>query len=217
MNIEKAEVKVDVAHELGCRIDDTREAARNEVAQWEGANTALVQAGRAIEELAKHVDKDIDEGGYDLETAKAVKKYITRSAAVAQNLATQAGAQRLMAQGKVQALENAVKIVKKFHEDEVRKVEGFKQALLDGRIRIEPDGTQQATTPGVNVPGVRPGVGIKEQRLAEEAAAKAATQATETPMPIMESSAIDAEASKVVLPAPPEKKRGGKGKRVADA
>ena len=196
MNIEKAGVKVDVAHELGCRIDDTREAARNEVANWEGANAALVQAGKAIEELAKHVDKDIDEGGYDLETAKVIKKYITRSAAIAQNLATQAGAQRLMAQGKVQALENAVKIVKKYHEDEVRKVEGFKQALLEGRVRIEADGTQQAEDPGVNVLGVRPGLTIKEQRLAEEASAKK----VEAPPP-------------VVSPPAPPLKRGGRGKR----
>ena len=109
--------------------------------------------------------------------AKHIKKYITRSPAVAQGVAAQAGAQRLMAQGKVQALEMAVKIIQKFRDEEIKKVEGFKKALADGTIRIEPDGSQQATAPGVNVPGVRPGASIKEQRLAEDAASLAASVA----------------------------------------
>jgi len=214
MNIEKAEVKVAVAHEIGCRLDDTREAARSEVAQWEGANASLVQAGRAIEELARHVDKDVDEGLYDLEVAKHVKKYLTRAAAVAQNLGTQAGAQRLMAQGKVQALESAVKVVQKFHEEETRKVAGFKRALETGLVRLEPDGTPQATSPGTTLPGVRPGMSIKEQRLAEEAAeAKAAEIKAEpaAPEPVPEPVPVAA-----VVPPVPAVKRTGRGKRATN-
>lgn len=200
MNVEKAEIKAGMASEIGNRLDDTLESVTKEVAQWEGANMALVQAGKAIEELGKHVDKDLDEGQYDLETAALIKKYITRSAALVQNLAMQASNRQLMARGKVEVLGTTITIVKGLYDSEIKKVESFKQAVASGLVRLEEDGTQQAvvSVPGVN--GVRPGMSIKEQRLAEEAAeAKAAAEAEATPQD------------------PPEKKRGGRGKRAANS
>jgi len=194
MNIEKAQMKMGTAHEIGCRLDDSRESYLKEVSHWEGANAASLQVARGIEDLAKHVDKDIDEGQYDLEMGARIKKYLTRAATVANSVAAQAGQQSLLARGKVQAMEASLVLVRKLHDEEQKRVEAFEKAVASGQIRIESDGTQQAVIP-VNIPGVRPGMSIKEQRLAEDAAQ---TQ-VETP------------------PALPEKKRGGRGKRATNA
>lgn len=195
MNIEKAQAKMGTAHDIGCRLDDTREAYLKEVSQWEGSNAAALQIAKGIEELAKHVDKDMDEGLYDLTTASVIKKYLTRAATVAQAVGAQASQQTLMAKGRVQAAEAGITLVRKIHDEEAAKVKAFQQAVASGQVRIEEDGSTVAA-PGVHVPGVRPGMSIKEQRLAEE-------RATQEPAPLTEAT-----------PAPPEKKRGGRGKRA---
>lgn len=205
MNIEKAQAKMGTAHDIGCRLDDSREAYLKEVSQWEGSNGAALQIAKGIEDLAKHVDKDMDEGQYDLATATLVKKYLTRAATVAQAVGAQASQQALMAKGRVQAAEAGITLVRKIHDEEAAKVQAFRQAVASGQVRIEEDGTTEAA-PGVNIPGVRPGMSIKEQRLAEEKAAqRPAPPAEAPPMP-------PAEAP----PAPPEKKRGGRGKRASN-
>ncbi len=211
MNIEKAEVKLGTAHELGCRLDDSKEAFQKEVSQWEGANAASLQITKGIEDLAKHVDKDIDQGLFDLETGVKIKKYITRAAAVASSVAAQASNNTLVARGKVQAMEVAVTVAKKLYDEERSKVEAYKRAIEAGQIRVEPDGSQQAVVSGVTVPGVRPGMSIKEQRLAEEAAAAASG----APSPASEVE----EAAAALVPEvgePPAPKRGGRGKRATN-
>lgn len=191
MSIEKAIVKMGTAHDIGCRLDDTREAYLKEVSHWEGANAGALQIARGVEDLGKHVDRDVDEGKYDFATATLIKKYLTRAATVAQAVAAQASQQNLMARGKVQAMEASITLVQKIHAEEKGRVDAYREAVASGKIRVEDD----ESPPGEHVPGARPSLSIKEQRLAEE---QAALPPAEDP------------------PVPPEKKRGGRGKRAAD-
>jgi hypothetical protein len=173
MNLDKSELKIGVAHELGCRLDDTLEAAQKDVLRFEGAIQAFLQASQAVEGLLSHVDKDIDEGKLDLQVAAEIKKYLVRASQVSAVLAKQAENNRLVHSGRVLAMEMSVKIVKKFQEDEATKVANFKKALSEGTIVEETSGFTPTAGGPRPVPGIRPGMSIKERRLAEEAAAAA--------------------------------------------
>jgi len=173
MNLDKSELKIGVAHELGCRLDDTLESVQKDVLRFEGATQAFLQAAQAVEALLTHVDKDIAEGKFGLEVAGDIKKYLVRASQVSANLAKQAENNRLIHSGRVQAMEMSVKIVKKFQEDEATKVANFKKALSEGAIVEEASGLGPALGGPRPVPGIRPGMSIKERRLAEEAASAA--------------------------------------------
>jgi hypothetical protein len=174
MNLDKSELKIGVAHELGCRLDDNLEATQKETTRFEGANQALQQVSKAIEGLLPHVDKDIEEGKFGLEAAADIKRYILRAAQVATNLSKVAENNRLIYSGRIQAMEMSVKIVKKFQEDEATKVANFKKAVSEGAIVEEVSGLTPAMGGPRPVTGIRPGMSIKEQRLAEAAAEAAA-------------------------------------------
>lgn len=176
MRIEKAETKIAVASDIGAKIEDMLDATKKEVGRWEGSVSAFSQASKAIEGLGAHVDKDVEEGLYDLEAAKIVKRYLERAANATKNLGTQAEANRITTLGKVAALDVTVKVVAKYRDDETKKVEEFLEAVRSGRVQIE-NGAPATNGAPVEV-SVRPPTTIKAQRLAEEAAEKAKAEAS---------------------------------------
>jgi hypothetical protein len=169
MSIEKAQVKVGTAHEIGCRLDDALEAATKDLYRLEGAAQAFRQAAQSVEGLAKHVDREMDEGKFDLETAKLIKKYVERAHQMMTNLTMQADNNRMAQTGKVSGAEAAVQLVKKFRDDEERKAEALRVALAARAAEAEAPVADEGPRPV----GLRPGASIKERRLAEELAAQA--------------------------------------------
>lgn len=165
--MDKAEVKKGTAHEIGCRLEDALEAAKDEMHRMEGANAGAVQVGQLIDALSAHVDQDLDEGKYDLTVATVVKQYVSRASAVAASIAKRSADQRLVAQGKIFGLQASVQVTKKLHDDEERKQKAVQEA---------PEGSNGRSRPV----GVRP-VSIKAQRLAEEAAEKTTKKAAKKP------------------------------------
>jgi hypothetical protein len=178
MNLDKADVKIDVATEIGARIEDVLEGARKDVLRQEGATSAFYQAAKACEDAALHVDKDMDEGKFGLEVAAHIKRYVDRCANATRNLAKQSEALHLIAMGKSTSFEMSVKLVEKFRTEEQAKVTALREALANGSLKPAPEGLVKQNgngvhTNGLSSLGIRPGMTIKEQRLAEAAAAEA--------------------------------------------
>lgn len=178
MNLDKADVKIDVATEIGARIEDVLEGARKDVLRQEGATSAFYQASKACEDVASHVDKDMDEGKFSLEVSAHIKRYVDRCANATRNLAKQSEALHLIAMGKSTSFEMSVKLVEKFRTEEQAKVTALREALAKGTLQPTSDGLVKQNGNGVHTNGVsglsslgiRPGMTIKEQRLAEAAA-----------------------------------------------
>lgn len=160
MSHERVELRASGMHDVGVRMDDLLEGARKEVLRCDGAVSGLQQCAKAVGELTPHVDRDVDEGKYDLETAKQIKLYLSRAIQVVQNLGMNASNQRMLSAGQVQMAEVAVSVTKKMYDGEMQKSAAIAAAeaspvSADGRGRVV---------------GMHPSATIKEQRLAEEAA-----------------------------------------------
>lgn len=132
MNLEKADIKIAVSCDLGARVEDSMESAKAEVLRQEGSTSALLQAAKACEVLGTHVDKDVDEGKFDLECATHVKRYLERATNALRNLSAHAEQGRVLALGKVNALETTVKIIAKYRDEESAKASAMREAIAAG-------------------------------------------------------------------------------------
>jgi len=160
MSLEKSELKIAVATDIGASIEDSYEAAKKEMYRQEGAVTSFGQAAKACEMLCEVVNKDLDEGRVpSMEHAEMIKLWITRAANAQRNLARNAENMGMSACGKVSALEGAVALISKY-----RQVEQLKIAAARLASPSDPDAVRPA--------GSHPAMSIKERRLAEEAEEK---------------------------------------------
>jgi hypothetical protein len=170
----KSEVKAGTLHEVGCRLDDSRDAAQREAEAYRGAHDALRQCAKKLQALAEHVKKDLDEGRVagaiaegELAVAKLVTTYVERAAGVAENLALTAHANHLTSMGRFDAFTRATSITKRLFDEESAKAEAIRVAIERGEL--ESDGMISQTS--VRPVGVHPGASIAEQRKAEEESA----------------------------------------------
>lgn len=153
MSIDKAEIKIATAHEIGVRMDDALEAAKRDVAVDDGARAAAIKIAADLEGLLAAMNKQVnEEGGMDLETAKTVGDWLQKAVGLAKNMVMQAERSKILAQGRVQAFESAVAGVMKFKTEEENKVRSLLDTVKSGDI--EDAG--------------RPPPSIKSQRLAEK-------------------------------------------------
>lgn len=162
MSIEKAELKKAVAHEIGCRLDDLLEAGHVEVHGYDGARKAFRQGAKSVGELLALVDKELDEGKFNelegpLKVAEVVKKYVQRAVNLLDNLQMNAEANHLKAQGKVEALTTAITVPKKLWDDESKKIEVAKAAVV-------------TPAEGPRASGTHPGDPLAERRAEAKAA-----------------------------------------------
>lgn len=159
MNLDKSDVKVGAANEIGCRLDDMLESQTKDLYRHEGMVTAFRAGALAVENLEKLIDAEMDEGKVELETAVLLKRWVARARHVLTNLSQQADNNRIMQTGKISAMESAVAATKKFKEEEMARAATLRVALQ----------AKQAAGDHVVADEIgRPGMTIKEQRLAEE-------------------------------------------------
>lgn len=170
MSLLKVEAKIGAVNELGCRLDDSLEAATKDLYRAEGASAALKQIVVSIENILKSVDKDLEGSDFDLQQVSAIKKYVDKVRQVAVTQSNNAESNRAAQTGKVQGFQQAVQVAKKFKDEEMSKIQLLQSAISQGTIVKTEQGLVQAAE-GPRPPGVRPGMSIKERRLAEAAAA----------------------------------------------
>lgn len=85
MSVLKSEVKLLAIGDVGSRIEDRLETAKNDVHAAKGAAVMAGKIAEDIQALTKFVDEDLDKGVFDLEVAKKLKQYVGRAAQIAEN------------------------------------------------------------------------------------------------------------------------------------
>jgi len=187
-SILKTELKQLVTFEVGARVEDSFEEAKRGLAIFEGRQTAMLDAAKAVEQLLAFVDTDVTEEKIDLEAAAVAKRYIMRAVNALQNLSAQAQNLRMAQTGKVSGLEQTVALLKNMVDAEQAKLVQLRAAAAE-----QPGIVAAAASSEPREVGTRP-LSIKEQRLAEAAA----------------------EAAAAVESAPP-KRRGGRKPRASNS
>ena len=159
MSVSKSEIKIGTINELGSNFEDALEAIEKDLYRHEGATIRLGQAAQAVQGLAKHVEKDLDEGKLaglaELEVCEQLKLYVSRAAQILRNLSQKADNERMVTQGKLEGLGLVVQMTKKAMDTEVSKEEARKAAEAEG------------VDPLRRPPGAHPGQSLKQQRTVE--------------------------------------------------
>ncbi len=180
MTIEKAELKIAAANDIGASIEDSMEAAKAAMNAHSGAEQAFAEAAKACIALQEHVTKDLEEGKFEefgdpLAAAAEIKRWLNRAAEANLNLKNRAMVSAAAARGAVDALEKSVKLVDNYRRVQVGHV-------AEARLAKAPQAEAGDSA--------RPGMSIKQQRLLEEqrereaAEAAASAETKEKPIPI---------------------------------
>lgn len=159
MSVLKSELKQMVAHEVGVRVEDALDAAKRDLSALEGRQGAFADGSKACEAMLAAVDKDIEDGKYDLAAAEHVKRYVLRCGHALNNLAMNASNLRIAQTGKVQAFQHTVSLLQNMVEVEKAKA----AALVSAESAPPPENPREREA------GVHPAQTIKALRLAEEA------------------------------------------------
>lgn len=176
------EIRADLVHELGCKLDDMLEAAKFDGMRDEGAKMALQLSVKKIDELSLLVDKELDSDGFanleePLQIAKAIKKYLIKAHEILELGAAQAEQHRLVSQGRIQAYELMVGNMKRIHDMERGKAALRKAATIS-------EETSSEIAVRAPAPVGHPGMTLKERRKLEDAeTASNASQETPAPEP----------------------------------
>lgn len=158
MTLEKSEIKKKVANDIGNRLDDILEAAERDKHGYEGARQVLREAAKCLLELNAHVEKDLNEGLLNniqdpLAVAGSLKRYVQKAVGSIENLRIRSEAALLKAEGKVEALGQAVGVTKRLFDEEDAKAKAALayQASLEVKKATEPplpvEGGPEATPP----------------------------------------------------------------------
>ena len=210
MNLDKSDVRISVAHELGVKLDDALEAVSAEMYRQEGRTRAFKDASEAVEKLYKIVDEEINQGKFDLEQAGQVKRYIQRAIQMLTNLGVQSMNESIAYTGRRAAMFQAVSIAKKFVDEERKKVDAIRQAIAQNKITS--DGEVIGDADVARIPGIRPGMSIKERRLAEMQSEVPASDA-EASAPEEAPEEAEPESSTDSTPPPPSEEEEAPRKR----
>lgn len=122
MGAEKAKLKMELAHELGCEFDDTLDKAKEEILRWNGGARSLRECAKAVEGLIGHIAKDLKSEKISPEAADFGSLYIRRAVEVCRNLALKADVMEQRSHGRVDALNVVIKITKQVHTTEEQKL-----------------------------------------------------------------------------------------------
>lgn len=161
MTLLKAQIRAGIIGEVGQKAGDAVEAAKREIASYDGAMSALSAASRALGLLHEHVERDVNEGKLSLEQAKVAKEWIEKCGGVVRNLLATAETQAHVARGKLQQAEAFSGHLEKLAKVELGHVEALEVAARAQEEIPSPDREHE------RVPGKHPGPGVAAQRKAQ--------------------------------------------------
>jgi len=167
MTLEKAELKMSVAHELGCQVDDQLAGAEKDGLRHAGAKSALFHAAKEINrQLHAAVKRDLEEGAFEgekfpeseLQLQSLINRWISRASGLCENMAQMHESQEIVKAGETAGLKKVIDRIKKYHDAERQKAAALKDAE-DGKVVPIRGGTRAS--------GQHPGPTLKDRRLAE--------------------------------------------------
>ena len=169
MGIEKAEIKIGMAKELGRKYAEMAQAQSEELIRLDGEKRAYKKVAAAFESYFKAVDDDLDKGNFNLKEplsiAKEVKKALSRALAGVDNLHENVAALTYTVHGRLDGLVKSTEIVQKVAESEEKKIQAVIEAAVESPDRVAAGSARPSERP----PGIRPGPSIAAQRRAEGA------------------------------------------------
>lgn len=121
MSTDKSELRKEIAHHIGCKLDDALEESERDIYRWDGAKSSLSGAKLAVEKLLAHIAQDVKTQKLSAEAAEAAQTYVVRAASILDNLRLKAEVHEQRAHGKTEAFKLSVAIAKKYHDDEEAK------------------------------------------------------------------------------------------------
>lgn len=121
MGVIKAEIKMETAHEIGCKVDDLLQATEKELHALSGAKTALHQAAVRIEGMQKLVEQDERDGKLTPDQYATAKEWVNRAVGQLRSMAVAAETNETQTRGKTLAYQHVIEAVKKVHAIEKAK------------------------------------------------------------------------------------------------
>lgn len=121
MSAEKSDIKIGAAHELGCRLDDSLETMEKDLYRFEGVIAAYRQAFQTSADLLVILDKDLSSEKLTQEEYQTVKRYADKLHNILKSQSEKAESNKHVQHGKIQAMQAAVLITKRFKEEEELK------------------------------------------------------------------------------------------------
>ena len=143
MSIEKAELKMAAAHEIGVRLDDSLEVAQKDVIRCEGSVLAARQIADKLQSKSARVQDAIEKGSLALEEGKRMMVLLGEAVTVAQEHAASSEQARIMAHGRVAAFGSAIGHVLKYRQEEEAKARALVEAVATNGRRVAPSIKQQ--------------------------------------------------------------------------
>lgn len=185
MSILKTKLRKDIIEEFGNKLDDMLESAERGCFSHEGGAQALKEATKQIARLAEHVDEDIDDGVIgnlleegELKVGEYIKKWLTRAAMTCEGMALKMESQKLVFEGRADAMRAAVKYAKDEYDKSYKKINAYEEAVQSG---LDPDEAERPQTDAKSDLEARraEAKARKEAKKAEEASPKEETKAAE--------------------------------------
>lgn len=130
MNIEKTQLKLVLANNLGATLEDRLEGERKAMYELTGASQALKQASRKVIgdliaklESEQEGDRAIKDGLEAPLVIQLIKKWLTKAGDFLDHLSTVEQQKAVAQGGRAAGLEDAMKIVSKMRDDEAAKLQ----------------------------------------------------------------------------------------------
>jgi hypothetical protein len=145
----KSQVKIGTINELGLKYDDMRESAEKDIIRKEGYHVALNELQQStLKSVFERIDADRDEGKLDLETAGRCKEYVLKVHAAIDNLRIMNEKHRLIAEGRVVGLREAITFAAKVLDAEKAKLQAAESQMSEapegGVAEVRPDAQMSA-------------------------------------------------------------------------
>jgi len=134
MNLEKSQLKMQLANNLGADIEDRVEGELKAANELQGAAQALKQAAIKVpRDLAAKIDTALAEGEIKdmgaLEVAEFAKKYLTKAGDFLMHLSEVENQKAVAQRGRVDGLRYAMETVQKMRDTEAERIDLVLRAM----------------------------------------------------------------------------------------
>lgn len=199
MSIEKTELKMLLARNFCEEMEKSQVKARASIKEYKGEARAFLKAEKMLNEQTQKTKQKIMDGKVEadltdpMQLAKFVVGEMMSLAGEIHNLGNGAITSGIRAEGSVSAWEDAAKLLQDTYEEERRKLEAFRAAMAEHRVRdvggdlviedaVGDNGREAAGgPPPPRAVGTHPGLTLKALREAGEKAEKEAAAVKKKP------------------------------------
>lgn len=200
MNLQKSEMRMVMAQEMGKTFEARETVLNAEVHRFEGAIGALKQCYDKMDSVKAFYQRETDDAKFEEKDLEMVFRVIDRCKGVAESLADTAGAQKLMRQGEALEAKRSLDLVEKMFKDEHAKMTNVLASIEDGTLTDKDVSTNPDGSLSLRTVGGKPMGSAAADLDARRAEARAAKQAAAVEMPAVVAAPV--EEAKEATPAP---------------